>query len=469
MSHTNSTTYSLHFIWLFRIFLIIFLTLPYFDLSARKENLYDLKCISVNEGLSYHQATSIAEDTEYNIWIGTIFGINRISGNEIMSYSIGEDDESDWIGDVECGGKNVWVLSGFRVYHFEDSENAFRLVFSEGFENQNITTICAVGEQLYAAGIDGIYCIDETHVVKCLEFPRYKYSFSSSCYSPEGYLLFADDIQGVFTYDIEKNSALSPVIAPGKRKAKTPFVSLGKSDIWYVNTRNEIEIYSNHNEEESINIFDNSRLPSFNILSMREIGDKVLVGTDGGGIYVIDKKSFDITELHLAAPQNEYLLKSAVSIYEDSSGEIWIATVKHGCILLKNTYVRYWSYSPTADGFGLSGAIVSKIIEDENGNIWVSSDGGGINRVLPDGTVVYYPSTNGYKVLSIVDFDSRRLLMSCYDSELLFFNKVTGEIEDAGFINDGIRMLNVKMFRIGGKIYFIGSTSGVYDVNSKMN
>ena len=467
MPHTNSTTYSLHCIWLFRFFLIIFLILSSLNLSARKDNLYDLKCISVNEGLSYHQVTSISEDTEFNIWIGTTFGINRISGNKITPYSIGEDNESDWIEDVECSGKNVWVLSGFRIYYFDKSTDTFRLVIRDGFENQNITAICAVGEVIYAAGIDGIFRIDEIHVEKCLEFPRYKYSFNSMCYSSEGYLLFADDIQGIFEYDIDDNGSLSLAIGPEKRKARTPFSFVGKTDIWYVNNRNQIEIYSNHNEEQSIDIFDNSLLPSFNILSMREIGDNVLVGTDGGGIYVIDKRTFDISDLHLAAPQNEYLLKSAVSIYEDSSEGIWIATVKHGCILLKNTYVRHWNYSPTADGFGLSGSIVSKIIEDESGNIWVASDGGGINRLSSDGKVIYYPSTDGYKVLSLVDFDSQRLLMSCYDSHLMFFNKITGAIENAGFINRNIRLLNVKMFRIDRKIYFIGSTSGVYDMSRK--
>ena len=76
---------------------------------------------------------------------------------------------------------------------------------------------------------------------------------------------------------------------------------------------------------------------------------------------------------------------------------------------------------------GLSDPTVLSLHEDKEGNIWIGTDGEGINRYDPKTTrFTHYPSTFKTKVASIADYSDTELAISIYGENIWIFNKATG-------------------------------------------
>jgi signal transduction histidine kinase/ligand-binding sensor domain-containing protein/DNA-binding response OmpR family regulator len=106
----------------------------------------------------------------------------------------------------------------------------------------------------------------------------------------------------------------------------------------------------------------------------------VWIGTDHGGINLLDKKDFTIRYL-LNNPDDEKSISqnSIVSMYKDNLGIIWIGTYKKGINyyhenLIKFQLVRHKSSNANSLGFD----DVNCFDEDSKGNLWIGTNGGGL-------------------------------------------------------------------------------------------
>ena len=76
------------------IYCIFFPHSAYGDIGQRDEfqQLYSCHSLSVGEGLGNSQVTSILEDENGFIWIGTRTGVDRFNGKTVKQYSLYEND-----------------------------------------------------------------------------------------------------------------------------------------------------------------------------------------------------------------------------------------------------------------------------------------------------------------------------------------------------------------------------------------
>jgi signal transduction histidine kinase/ligand-binding sensor domain-containing protein/DNA-binding NarL/FixJ family response regulator len=81
-----------------------------------------------------------------------------------------------------------------------------------------------------------------------------------------------------------------------------------------------------------------------------------------------------------------------MTIYESRDGRVWIGTHGGGANVLDPVTGRIrqlpFAGSSGAEEGAVSGANVSAIVEDPTGNIWIGTDGGGLDLARPDGRVV---------------------------------------------------------------------------------
>ena len=104
-------------------------------------------------------------------------------------------------------------------------------------------------------------------------------------------------------------------------------------------------------------------------------------------------------------------------------------------------------YSDALPGteYGLSEKSILCIYQDEDDEIWIGTDGGGINSLHPGNKKFHHVmSTWGDKVSSITGVDKQRLLVSLFSKGLFFFDRKTGNYQPLIIVNDSINELMCK-------------------------
>lgn len=123
-------------------------------------------------------------------------------------------------------------------------------------------------------------------------------------------------------------------------------------------------------------------LNNSNVLCITEdLSGKIYVGTDGGGVNIIDKRTNKMGFLVHEENSPDGLLSNAVlSLLIDSKENLWVGTFNGGLDMInrKNGLHKRYVHHPSLPGT-LSGRDVSAIYEDKKGNLWVGTMKGGLN------------------------------------------------------------------------------------------
>lgn len=168
-----------------------------------------------------------------------------------------------------------------------------------------------------------------------------------------------------------------------------------------------------------------SSISSNDITSLhKDRSGSLWIGTYGGGLNKFDwKKETFIHYRH--DPYNPSSLSSnnVSFIYEDRSDTLWIGTISGGLNKLipddnRNSHPTFKSYKHDVNNpNSLSSNMIYSIIEDSFGNLWIGTDGGGLNKLDKENdTFIRYQhdhsdpeSLNGYSVLEICEDSSGNL------------------------------------------------------------
>ena len=124
---------------------------------------------------------------------------------------------------------------------------------------------------------------------------------------------------------------------------------------------------------------------------------------------------------------------------------MWAGSVRAGLIHIKEAGMKIYSDALPGFEYALSEKSTLSIYQDEKEDIWIGTDGGGINRLDPVTKKFHHVlSTWGDKVSSITGVDQRHLLVSLFSKGLFFFDKQTESYQPLIIINDSINTLLCK-------------------------
>jgi len=106
----------------------------------------------------------------------------------------------------------------------------------------------------------------------------------------------------------------------------------------------------------------------------------IWIGTDHGGINLLDKKDFAVR--YLLSKENDPKSigqNSVLSIYKDPSGIMWLGTFKKGISFYHEKILKFPVYRyQEGTGNGLAYEDVNRFVEDGQGNLWIGTNGGGL-------------------------------------------------------------------------------------------
>lgn len=156
---------------------------------------------------------------------------------------------------------------------------------------------------------------------------------------------------------------------------------------------------------------------------------KIWIGTDGGGLDLLDPKTNRIQHFsHHADDPSSLSNNYIISLLEDSRHRVWAGTYQGGLNLLNpiTGKTRHYLYESQEKGND-----VRIIFESSNGQIWVGTNRGGLYRYHPPIDNFDFVSQLGkIDIRDIEEDDQGNLWLATFGDGIIRYNYLTGEKEE---------------------------------------
>ncbi|MEL6945605.1 MAG: two-component regulator propeller domain-containing protein, partial [Bacteroidota bacterium] len=276
---------------------------------------------------------------------------NSIASNDI--YTIEEVDQSLWIG----------TTRGLSILNLEQFSDLDKL---EEFR--------AHPEQVRF----------DTHEDKNRGIDKVKYDLITRIYRDDIGITWIATDNGFVTY--HKHIQRIPIELNTIYQQDTVeiigFLRRRNEDLWISTFQDEILTYDEASGQSKLMVFDGSKqihLEDPRTFLEVESG-RIWIGAENG-LFYYEPSTNTLSQFERALLDKKTIIRH---LYKDSKGRIWILSVNEGIFILeKNGTLRSFRqdiYKPNS----LSSSSVWDIQEDQFGNFWLATNGGGINKINID-------------------------------------------------------------------------------------
>lgn len=400
-----------------KLIAILFVLISSKQSALSQDIQYPFTHLDVGEGLSHNRVTNIVRDERGFLWFGTANGLNRFDGYKFKDYKHQPGDSTslpeNFISSIYNAPGNQLLIrtqTGYSVYDpqtdsFNSNLNQFLKQF--GIPDARIEKIVSApnGDFYFLHSVYGLYIRD--HKTQKTNNFRFVNGNNSTLHSAQirdatsdskGYiwLIYADGFFEKLDPKAGKVIYKRQIQPAGQSKFSTDYYTLftdKQDDLWIYSTTKPLGIFyfnsvknvvRNLNRESSENRLNSNMVTSI----VQDDADKIWVGTDHGGVNLIDKANFKVTYL-INKENNSKTIgqNSIVSMFKDPTGIIWLGTYKKGISYYHPNIVKFPLFGRQAlTGKSLGYDDVDAFAEDAKGNLWIGTNGGGL---------IYFDRRNG--------------------------------------------------------------------------
>lgn len=406
---------------------------------------YHFTRIALQAGLP-STVNCIYADSKGFVWTGTRAGLGRFDGHEQYRYIFAEKDSNslpgDYIYQITADSRHtLWIMTDQGVASYDYNHNHFhRLLDQEGNPVVAFAACTYQNSMLFASG-QVLYRLDAgaERAVRWYNIPtEEELRIVKLCLLPNNILLLGSRWKGLYSMNLLNGQMHS---APYDCGLEITDMLLDKQQRLWVATYNE-GVRSFHTNGQLIHSYHtrNSALSHNIVLCLEQRQGELWMGTDGGGINILNPESGQFTHIKHHAGGKQYTLptNSINCLYNDPYGNLWLGGVYNGLIGLSKVSMRTYTDVQPGSHQGLNHPVVLSLYQQTGSQIlYIGTDGGGVNSFNPQsGTFNTYESTNGMKIASICGFKPGQLMLSVFSEGLFLFNLRTGQIEPFTLIDE---------------------------------
>ncbi|MBN2347256.1 MAG: PAS domain S-box protein [Bacteroidales bacterium] len=360
--------------------------------------------------ISNNVISYLHEDREGFLWIATEFGLNRFDritetftrflsveensntmSSNIISAICEDSEGAIWIG-TKNGGLNRYnkKTQDFTRFSYLTDSNYTIYTMHQDILNPDIFWI-GTQNGLFTFNKESLLFEPVDAVVKLqngMEFPP---SIQDIIQGTDGTLYIGTWSLGLFKYTKDQR-ILAKISLGNSIQSSNPItirsLLVDGNDLWAGTKENGL--YKINLQTESVNHYtniDNEQITDYSIISLyKDLAGIIWVGTNLNGFFKLNNK---IKSFNTLTPNSDSKLRLnsriVTTIFEDSKNNLWIGTRENGLNKISNNK-KHISYINTNSpvGYSLNMNYIHSIIETtENGipYLWVSTDGGGINKI----------------------------------------------------------------------------------------
>ena len=356
--------------------------------------------------LSNNTVTSIYQDKLGFMWFGTFNGLNKYNGINVDMYYADPDDKSslsDYYINKITGDHlgNVWVCTKNGLNRYNLDYDNFTQYMHKPEKAKSITAgsitdaLCDSENRLWIFG-DNISLYD----YKNDNFKNFIISEGNSeLERADSYNhIFEDDKGRVWflnhrkIYYYDSNSEKIQLFFDGNKHSLS-------SDNWYFMHIVQLDderflISSNNAGVFEVKPYENNKLKSFEFRGInnselmnaqilqfcKDSQDRIWLTAENKGVFVFNTQAELIMRLTHNRDNPQTIANNSVwSVYEDDAKRIWLGTWQSGVDIIDKYYRKFKHYYYRPGTNSLSHNNVKDVIEDKKGNLYISTDGGGLN------------------------------------------------------------------------------------------
>ena len=397
---------------------------------------YFYKQISLKDGLP-STVRCILTDEQGFVWIGTRSGLGRYDGHELKKYihQANNPDSSlphNIINQItEDKQNNIWVLSDKGLACYQRQSDNFFIPTDEKGNNIWVNSTCLIKDGVLFGSQNKFYFYSyQDSSLRLLQSLNQESNFNITQLSlwNDHTLLCCSRWQGLLLLDLNTGKYSLPPFDCGKEIMNMLIDSQNR--IWIAPYNGGVSCFTHDGTRLASYTTQNSELNNDVVLSLAEREGKIWIGTDGGGINILEPKTGKFTLLEHIPGSDNYSLpaNSILCLYNDRNNNMWAGSIRNGLISIREVSMKTYTNVLPGNDNGLSNNTVLSIYQESSDCIWVGTDGGGINLFNPvTEKFTHYPSTWQNKVASICPFTSGNLLLSIFSQGVFVFNPATGK------------------------------------------
>ena len=369
-----------------KIFLTIILSLlAVFSASAQ---LY--RYLDTQQGLSSRRVIAVEKDHQGYMWFLTQEGVDRYNGKQFNNYILSDGSRPvlhfpnlsqlhiDNQNDIWVTGKNGFVFKYNHmldkydlVMNFADSLNTKRRLplTHTSIDRQNNLWLCTRNAQY-------IYRTDTKQVIK-LETPIKEEVFYIE--QAKGNRYFFGTRENVYVALLKGNQlVLDPEHTISNLHRVQHIHYHVPTDRLLIGTMADgFYVYDSQTKEIS-NIGNLKDVTMNDAVTAQPSSEEVLIATDGNGVYKLNMLTLKLQSF-LSTTQESGKMNGDIikDIYLDEEGRVWMTVFPFSVTIYSDKYPKYeWLQQTNNDSQSLADSRVTQVIEDSDGDIWVTTNNG---------------------------------------------------------------------------------------------
>ena len=366
-----------------------------------------MQFLPVEQELSQNTATTILQDKNGFLWIGTRSGLNRYDGINMVNYYHDEEDSlslpNNYVRTLfETKEGIIWIgTEGGGLCRYDEYIDSFVPFGLEGSEDQlSGATIYAI----YEDQNENLWVGTQNNGLNLVDYEQNKI-FHFRPNSDDPFSISANHVSGITQdqfdniwiatwgggmnlFDNNTRRFIRYIHDPKNTKSISSNVIRtmykGPSENIFIGTEEGLNKLVHQDKGQFV--FEKTNLGfqgSTVVLSVVEDSEnRIWIGTENNGVFVGDKDLGNFTQ-HVSDPTFEYSIQnnSIWSLHQDRTGIIWVGTFNKGLYKVDDKLRNFRSFKhSTYHDNSVSNNSVSAFVEDKNGNVWIGTDGGGLDH-----------------------------------------------------------------------------------------
>lgn len=364
--------------------------------------------------------TALTTDKNGNVWVcsyGAVFVINVQDLGEPCSREYDEIQKifsgkvSRYVYKDQQGG--MWVSAEGSVYHFNEDlrkVKRYELLTQPSIKGTTIEITSIVEDmsgRIWVGSIDGLSYLDKN----ALSFTKFDDPTTSGTGSSRMIYALAVDGKGglwvgtdngldvIHTGDFTTRTFLpQPMNIRSLSHKSIRSIYVDDFGIYWVGTfQGGLSKYDTNLSQfnlKSVDVLRDHSSGKNMITSFAECKDRVLLGTDGAGVFSYFRETDRLMPLHVGKAGNKQFSDLTVMTLERDKSNIWIGTYQDGLFQLDIKQDQLKQYRQGTNVDQLSNPDVFCLKTDRFDRLWIGTNGGGINILQQGDSIAKYPAIN---------------------------------------------------------------------------